>query len=419
MTSIVISAFGCSTPLGGCYQSVKTALEEGLSGIRRIEKYDTSEFRSKHAGVPTEGNERIRWPSEHGSQIGDIYYADVAIKRLRSHPGFSLEQYDESRVGCFIGADEPVYDMQQTFDVVRNLGRAAADTERDDALKRHFKIGDFFNYDPTVVLNRVGRAVSYKGPAVCHLGLCSASLQAIGMGFQALRADRVDAAIVGGVSAKITPEHYIGLEAADVISTDDKFEPTQRSRPFDSWRSGYIPAEGAIFFLLERREAVEQRADATCLLEILGYGASHNAFHIVKPHIESREMILSMTRAIEDAGIGADRVDLVNAHGTSTQLNDFHEAKAINEVLPPGVLVTANKSLHGHLIAAAGAMETLNTLIHLREGFIPGTINVEHQDPQCQVNLVTKTVKAEPQIVLKNSFGMGGLAASMVFKSCH
>ncbi|MFE0017536.1 beta-ketoacyl-[acyl-carrier-protein] synthase family protein [Mesorhizobium sp. NPDC059054] len=415
---VVVSAFGAVTPIGVTYEEIERALRTGKSGIRKIHKYDTDSFKVKHAGVPELGNEKIRWPSSGAPVIGDILYVRAALKSLRAHEGFQLDQYEKDRIGCFLGADEPVADVVQiTKCILEAEPDATSLEERAKVISRNFRIGDFINYSPVSALKQVQDALGFEGPAFSHIGLCSASLQAIGTGFQAIRRGRLDAAIVGGVSAKISPEHFIGLEAADVIASDGTVPPEERSRPFDKWRSGYIPAEGAVLFVLERKKHVESSGRAP-LLRIAGYGASLNASHIVKPHLESREMELSMRRAIRDAGLDATDIDLVNAHGTSTQLNDFHESRAINTVFGRPIPVTANKSIHGHMIAAAGAMETLNCLISSLEGFIPGTINIQHQDPACDVTVVRKTVDARPRNILKNSFGMGGLAATVVLESC-
>jgi 3-oxoacyl-[acyl-carrier-protein] synthase II len=246
------------------------------------------------------------------------------------------------------------------------------------------------------------------------VGLCSASLQAIGMGMQAIHSGQLDAVIVGGISGKVNPINLARLELMDVISTDLNLDPTKRSRPFDQKRSGFVLAEGAVLFVIEKRNNILQRGDKP-LLNLLGYGASLGAEHIVAPHQNSLEMRLAMQRALDSARMSALEVDLINVHGTSTVLNDLHESQAINSVFGNDeVSVTANKSLHGHLIAAAGAMEVLNTLISTQEGFIPGSINCDHQDRQCKINLIKNTINETPNFILKNSFGMGGLAASML-----
>lgn len=416
---VVISAFGCVTPLGSGEAEIAEALATGRSGVREIAKYDTASFRTRHAFVPDLGNDRIRWPHRGMPVVGDILYTRAALKALKAHVGYALDSYEPERIGCYLGVDEPVADIVQTVRcIIDGEPEATGLDDRAAVMTRHFRVSDFLNYSPVVAMTEVRAAIDFAGPAFCHMGLCSASLQAIGSGFHALQDDRLDAVVVGGVTAKISPEHLIGLEAADVIATDATIPPEERSRPFDQWRSGYVPAEGAVLFVLERRHAVEQRG-ARPLLAIRGYGASLGAQHIVKPRTDSREMALAMSRALDDAAISPDEITLVNAHGTSTQLNDLHESKAINDVFGRRVPVTANKSMHGHMIAAAGAMETLNTLISSQRGFVPGTINLKSQDPRCQVDVVSECREMRRQTILKNSFGMGGLAASAVFESCE
>ncbi|WP_315338157.1 beta-ketoacyl synthase N-terminal-like domain-containing protein [Pseudomonas grimontii] len=338
------------------------------------------------------------------------------MENLLASVNFEPAVIGEHRIGCFLGVDEPVVDIQQTvnlaYDLTKINGRFS---NLDTALEKHFRVQDFIRYDPTNALRTIHSFIAFKGPASVNLGLCSASLQAIGTGLQAIRQGRVDVAIVGGISAKITPEHYIGLESVDIIATDDRLDPTALSRPFEMRRSGYVPAEGAVLFLLESLESCLQGGREP-LLELVGYGTSTNASHIVKPALDSREMKLSMTRALANAGLCARNISMVNAHGTSTILNDVHESAAICAVLGEQVPVTANKSLHGHMIAAAGAMETLNTLISLRSGFIPGTINLESKDRSCRANILPFTASHKMDYCMKNSFGMGGLAASMIFK---
>lgn len=411
---IVISGFGCCTPLGDSYAAIEGALCDGRSGVKKIAKYNTDTFKSRFAGIPTLGNFLIEGERQRFSH--DEFYTRAAMDNLLASVHLDPAVIGEHRIGCFLGVDEPVVDIQQTVNLAYDLNKVDGQfSNLDSALERHFRVQDFIRYDPTNALRTIHKFVAFKGPASVHVGLCSASLQAIGTGFQAVRQGRVDVAIVGGISAKITPEHYIGLESVDIIATDDRLDPTALSRPFDTRRSGYLPAEGAVLFLVESLESC-LKGGREPLMELAGYGTSTNASHIVKPAPDSREMKLAMTRALTNAGLRASDIGMVNAHGTSTILNDLHESAAICAVLGEQVPVTANKSLHGHMIAAAGAMETLNTLISLRSEFIPGTINLESKDPDCVANLSPFTVQRPVDYCLKNSFGMGGLAASMIFK---
>ncbi|GFE51609.1 3-oxoacyl-[acyl-carrier-protein] synthase 2 [Roseobacter cerasinus] len=416
---VFVTAYGASTPLGATGDEITTALRDGCSGIRAIEKYDTASFRSKYAGVPEEGNAAIRWPSD-ARRCGDLFYTDLAMQRLIASMSDAGSVDDMERVGVFLGVDEPVLDICQTLDFATSLRPDPVGPgyeNLDEAIETHFRLTDFLTFDPSNALRRIHRVLPFRGPGMIHTGLCSASLQSLGAAFQSIRSGRIDRAIVGGVSAKVTPEHYIGLEAVDVIATDDRLQPDCLSRPFDSRRSGYVPAEGAILFLLESAEAARAR-QADPLMEVSGYGSALNANHVVKPHPTSEEMVAAMCRALKDADIAPEHIGLVNAHGTSTQLNDKHEADAINRVLPHRVPVTANKSLHGHLIAAAGAMETLNTLLSFQAGIIPGTRNLDDRDAACDVDAVPETRDAQVDHCLKNSFGMGGLAASVVLSRC-
>ncbi|MCM2493801.1 beta-ketoacyl-[acyl-carrier-protein] synthase family protein [Burkholderia glumae] len=414
--AIVISAFGAVTPLGGSYEELHAALREGRSGIRRIEKFDCSTYTTEHAGVPDEGNERVRWPSAR--RVGtEQLYGELAAARLLAQAPFVARDYAPERIGCLVGVDAPATDVQSALELVDKL----KDEKSRDALIRvlvsHMRMSEFVSGDATAVFGAIHRHIPFSGCALAHVGLCSASLQAIGMGMLALRQGRIDAAIVGGVSGKVNPLNLARLESLDVISTDLKLDPRHRSRPFDTRRSGFVLAEGAVLFLIERESAVRARGD-TPLGRVAGYGASLAAEHIVIPHLQSLEMRLAMQRALADAGCAPGDIDYVNAHGTSTVLNDKHESEAIRAIFPmqPRIPVTANKSQHGHLIATAGAMEVLNTVIGLRERFIPATINLDEQAQECPVNVVRAPMPSHARRVLKNSFGMGGLAASLVLE---
>lgn len=321
---IVISGFGCCTPLGDSYVAIEGALRNGFSGIRTIEKFNTNTFKSHSAGIPLQGNFRSAGERQRFSH--DELYTRIAMNNLLSSVSFDPAAVGEHRIGCFLGVDEPVVDIQQTVSLACDLNRSDGRfSNLDLALERHFRVKDFFRYDPTNALHTVHKFVAFKGPSTVNLGLCSASLQAIGTGFQAVRQGRVDVAIVGGISAKITPEHYIGLESVDIIATDDRLDPTALSRPFDMRRSGYLPAEGAVLFLVESYDSC-LKGGREPLIELLGYGTSTNASHIVKPAPDSGEMKLSMIRALTNAGLRANDIGMVNAHGTSTVLNDFHES---------------------------------------------------------------------------------------------
>lgn len=413
--NIVISAFGAVTPLGSTYDAICDALKKGISGIKSIEKFNCETFTTQHAGVPDEGNELVRWPSNR-PRFAELVYAEMAAKHLLAHPNFPKSLYNANRIGCIVGVDEQAADVQLCLKMKADKKIEPSNNQLLDKMVRHFKINDCLNLEPSSVLSAIYKMIPFSGFSTTHVGLCSASLQAIGMGMQAIQHGKCDAMIVGGISGKVNPINLARLELMDVISTDLSLKPEQRSRPFDKRRSGFVLAEGAVLFLIEKESDVIARGDKP-LLRLLGYGASLGAEHIVAPHHDSLEMKLAMRRALENSRLTSSDIDLINVHGTSTILNDHYESKAISDVFDNKLVpVTANKSLHGHLIAAAGAMEVLNTLIALNEEFIPGSINCDEQDENCAVNLIKKTQFQKINRVLKNSFGMGGLAASMVLE---
>jgi 3-oxoacyl-[acyl-carrier-protein] synthase II len=420
-SNVCISAYGAVTPIGSTLDEISKNLQEGNSGIRAIKKFDTDTFKTKWAGVPELGNDNIRWPREtrQASRPGEMLYADVATEQLVSEFN-PLDHYDPSRIGCVIGVDEPSIDPQRCVELTHKVGSENCN-KRDVVVKtatEFFRVSEMMDLDVTSVLKTIQRRIPFSGYTRCHVGLCSASLQALGMARQAILDGKADAMIVGGVSAKITPFNLAQLEAVGAVCTDPNLTGTERSRPFDRRRSGFMPAEGSVLFILEKESAVKARG-GTNYCNLLGYGASLAAQHIVAPHTEGREMYLAMTRALDDSNVDLKSVDCINAHGTSTKLNDLHETTEMRRIFGEDQVpyVTSTKSMHGHLIASAGAMEVLGVMASFRDSFIPGVLNLENQDPEIKVPVVAKTKSMPVNTVLKNSFGMGGLAASMVLQN--
>jgi 3-oxoacyl-[acyl-carrier-protein] synthase II len=280
------------------------------------------------------------------------------------------------------------------------------------------RVSDLLDLDMTTVLRTIHKLVPFAGYARCHVGLCSASLQAVGMARTAIAAGKIDAAIVGGVSGRVTPSNVSRLEGIGAVCMDPLLEGPRRSRPYDARRSGFVPAEGAVLFLLEREDAVLRRGGRP-YLRVMGYGSSLCAEHIIQPHSTSLEMRLSMGRALRSSGVPLDAITSVNSHGTSTKLNDLHESRAIRAIFEGHRVphVAATKSNHGHLIAAAGAMEILGIIGSFEHDYLPAIRNLEEDDGSIDVPLLRARVEGPVRNVLKNSFGMGGLAASAVLQN--
>jgi len=413
---LCISAYGAITPMGSSINEIYDNFINGSSGIREILKFNHTEFETHDAGLPVEGNENICWPRQKNFRNGELYYAKQAAKRLNSSLRL-LDHYDSDRVGCIVGIDEPAIDIEQCIEFCQTLDNCDERKSLVDAALDHFKINDFLDLDTTAVLKVINEIIPFSGLSFGHLGLCSASTQSIGLAMRAVSRGELDAVICGGISAKVTPLNLARLEGMGVISTDQNFKGTERSRPFDRQRSGFVLSEGAGLFTVEKLSKVLERGDKPLAI-LLGYGGSLCAQHIVMPHIDDLEMKLSMERALADSGLSPDLIDVINTHGTSTQQNDIHESSAIKKVfsghkLP---LIVATKSFHGHLIAAAGAMEMLGILVSFQKDYLPRVKNCIEVDPQLpgDLPLVLNDLHAPVRVTLKNSFGMGGGAASLV-----
>lgn len=419
--NICISAYGAITPLGQTLDEISTSLQQGITGIRAIKKFDTSTFKTKWAGLPEYGNDNIRWPREKGQKNGpgELVYAERAISQLAAEFN-PLDRYAPERVGCVIGVDEPGVDPERTTQFTAKLGPEKSKSREQYIPEgtEFYRISEMMDLDVTSVLKTIHKKIPFAGYTRCHVGLCSASLQALGMARQAILDGKADAMIVGGVSAKVTPFNLAQLEAVGAVCVDPLLEGAARCRPFDVRRSGFMPAEGAILYVLERESDILAR-NGTNYCRLKGYGASLAAQHVVAPHTEGKEMQLCMERAIEEAGVPLDNFSCINAHGTSTKLNDHHETQVLTGIFGDGKVppVTSTKSLHGHLIASAGAMEVLGVIASFRDSFVPAVANLEQQDPAITVPVVKETQYKPVNNVLKNSFGMGGLAASMVLQN--
>ena len=269
---------------------------------------------------------------------------------------------------------------------------------------------------PNMAVGEVSIVFGAKGPSKCVATACATGSHNIGDAFRIIQYGEADAMITGGSDAYIIPIAIAGLDKMRAISRRND-EPEKASRPFDKNRDGFVPGEGAGILILEELGFALKRG-AKIYAELLGYGSNIDGFHITEPDWESQARCIKL--AVNDAGILPQEVDYVNAHGTSTILNDIAETKAIKAALgghSKNVSVSSNKSMTGHLLGAAGAVEAIFTALTIRDGIIPPTINYEVPDPECDLDYVPNVArKAEVNIALSNSFGFGGANAALVFK---
>jgi 3-oxoacyl-[acyl-carrier-protein] synthase II len=257
-----------------------------------------------------------------------------------------------------------------------------------------------------------------KGPNLTVNQACASGAVAIGIGAEWIRAGKADAVIAGGCEAGISRVIFCGSHALKATTARND-EPERASRPFDRERDGFVPAEGAGVLVLESLEAARKR-DANVLAEVAGYATNCDAFHPTQPDPSAEGPARCMREALRDAGIRPEEVDCINAHGTSTRANDVTETQAIRAALGNAAAkcpITANKSMIGHMIGAAGAVEAMFSVLSLRDGVIPPTINYEHPDPECDLDYVPNVSRrADLRVVLSNSFAFGGINASVLLR---
>lgn len=277
-------------------------------------------------------------------------------------------------------------------------------------------------YIPMLIANMAAGQVSMltgaKGPNLVTTSACASGTHAIGYAFSDIKLGRVKACITGGVESTITPMGVSGFNALKALSTAND-DPQAASRPFDAERTGFVIGEGAGLLLLEELEHAKARG-ATIYAEMLGYGASADAFHITAPEESGAGMALSMHNALRDAECAPTDIDFINAHGTSTKLNDKTETKAIKRVFGEhayAMPITANKSMIGHLLGAAGGVEAVFTALSLHTGIVPGTINQTTPDPDCDLDYTPGASRqVNPRCGMSNSFGFGGTNASIILR---
>ncbi|OGO04902.1 MAG: beta-ketoacyl-[acyl-carrier-protein] synthase II [Chloroflexi bacterium RBG_13_54_9] len=271
---------------------------------------------------------------------------------------------------------------------------------------------------PNMAASQVSLQFGLKGYSSTVITACAAATQAIGEAAEAIRRGALDVMVSGGTEGAITELGLAGFCVMRALSTRND-DPTKASRPFDAQRDGFVPSEGAGILILESLDHAQKRG-ATILAEVVGYGASADAFHIVAPDADGSGAVLAMKRALDEAGLSSSEVDYINAHGTSTPLNDATESLAIKRLFGDyayKVPISSNKSMIGHLLGAAGGVEAIASVKTIMEGIIPPTSNYENADPACDLDYVPNVARRkEVRVVLSNSFGFGGQNACLVFR---
>jgi 3-oxoacyl-[acyl-carrier-protein] synthase II len=420
---IVITGMGAITPLGHNVEDLYKKQLEGKSGIGPIALFNASRFPTKFAAQVKDFDlgRHVKDPSRWKDSGANSRFAAAAAQEALSDAGLlDNPRVDRTRFGVYLGSGEGIQDFHHLISLISE----SYQPERRGCDTTIFAAGGLSQFHPGREFEQElhttpGHLAAYfglEGPNYNCLTACAASSQAIGEAAELIRHGDADIMLSGGAHSMIHPLGVTGFNLLTALSTYND-EPTKASRPFDLRRDGFVLGEGAGMLILEELEHARRRG-ATIYAELTGYGSTADAFRVTDSHPEGRGAIACMQAALEDSGLALSDIGYINAHGTSTQVNDKVETLAIKKVFGDGayeVPISSSKSMLGHLIAAAGAVELITSIMAIRQGVLPPTINYEVPDPECDLDYIPN-VPREQRVrhVLSNSFGFGGQNISLI-----
>jgi len=403
---VVVTGIGAITPLGIGAEATWQGMREGRSGIGRITHFDATEFTSRIAGE-VKGFDPAEWmePREVRHTDRFVQFALAATKQAVEDSDLDFSRVDGTRVGVLIGSGiggNGVWEAQHRVLLEKGPGR----------------VSPFFI--PMLITDmasgRVSMRYGAKGPNLAIVTACATSAHSIGEATEMIKREAADIMIAGGSEAAITPLSVAGFCASRALSRRND-EPERASRPFDRDRDGFVMGEGAGIVILEELGQAKAR-EARIYGEVLGYGASGDAYHITAPAPDGSGQALAMEAALRRGQLCAEAVDYINAHGTATPTGDPAETRSVKRVFgerAARIPCSSTKSVTGHLLGAAGAVELIACLMAIRDQTAPPTINLEHPDPECDLDYVPNVARECPmKIALSNSFGFGGHNATLI-----
>ncbi len=402
---VVITGLGALTPLGLDVETTWKAAQAGKSGIAALERLDFSEMDVRFGGE-VHGFDPSQYLDRRDVRRTDrfVQFAIAASEEAMRDAGLGAGDYDPDRFGAIcgtgIGGIETLTEQHRIF-----LERGAN------------RVSPLFI--PMMIANMAAGQIAIRfglrGPNMTFVTACSSSANALGDAYRAIQHGEADLMLAGGAEAVLLPLCYAGFINMKALSSRND-EPERASRPFDRDRDGFVMAEGAGMLVLEEREHALARS-AKIYAEVAGYGTTADAYHIVEPHPEGEGAARAMELALRDGGLPREAIGYINAHATATPKGDIGEALAIRRVFgehADHLAVSSTKSMTGHLLGAAGAVEAIFTTLALRDGVLPPTINLEHLDPEIDLDCVPLTArKADMEYALTNSFGFGGQNVSL------
>ena len=408
MRRVVVTGVGVVSPLGTGNQKNWDALVSGTSGIGHITRFDASQMPVKIAGeVKDFIAEDFIDKKEIKKMDLFIQYSLAASQFAMEDSGLIIDETNAERVGVLVGA---------------GLGGLPTIEKYHSAFLEggYKKISPFFI--PMLIINLAPGHISIKfgakGPNISSVSACATSTHSIGDAFHIIKRGDADAMIAGGTESTVTPLGIGGFAVMKALS-DRNDDPQAASRPFEKNRDGFVLGEGAGIVILEEYESAKKRG-AKIYAEIVGYGLTGDAYHLTAPAPGGEGAARCMNMALRNAGVNSDQVTYINAHGTSTPMNDLYETMAIKSVFGSSagkVMVSSTKSMTGHALGAAGGLEAVFTMMAMDKGVVPPTINYRDPDPECDLDYVPNTARdAKIEYAMSNNFGFGGTNATLLFK---
>lgn len=411
MQRVVVTGMGIVSPLGHDVELFWNGLKAGRSGISVIDHFDVSGFGTKIAGQVRDFDPEALFGRKDARKMDRfvqfaVYAAEQAVRDAALDPG----RIDRERFGVYVGT---------------GIGGITTLTDNMEAYQQRGPGRVSPSLVPMMISNMAAAQISIRygamGPTLSPVTACSIGNTAIGEAFRLIRSGEADVIIAGGTEAAVHPLSLASFGNATALSKRNE-APERASRPFDAERDGFVMAEGAGLLVLESLDHARRRG-ARIHAEVIGYGASSDAYHVVASHPEGEGALLAMKRALQSAGVSAAEVDVVSAHATGTQVGDLAETIALKKLFgeqASRIPVTANKSMTGHMFGAAGGAEAIALIQSLKEGVIPPTINLDHPDPACDLDYVPHQARqARLNIGLSNSFGFGGHNAAIVLRKAE
>ncbi|MDN4592417.1 beta-ketoacyl-ACP synthase II [Polycladomyces subterraneus] len=406
---VVISGLGVISPIGNDLSTFWNNLIAGKSGVGPVTQFDASDYPTRIAAEVKDFDPLDYMDRKEARRMDRfVQFAVAAARQALEHAGLDMNQVDPDRVGVYIGSGiGGLTTWEEQYQVLLNRGPN--------------RVSPFFI--PMMISNMAAGQVSIitgaKGPNSTSVSACASGTHSIGDAFRIIQHGDADVMIAGGAESTIRPLAFAGFCAARAMSTRND-EPEKASRPFDKDRDGFVMGEGAGVLILEELEHAKKRG-ANIIAEIVGYGMSGDAYHLTSPAPGGEGAARAMTRAIQEAGLKPEDIDYINAHGTSTDLNDKFETISIKKAFGDHaykLAISSNKSMIGHMLGAAGGVEAVATAMTLKEQIIPPTINYETPDPECDLDYVPNEARrARVRAALSNSFGFGGHNATIALKT--